>query len=64
MQIVYPSSYGPSIRWLAVGILIGVVMANLGLFGSVLILGGLAALAYCRGYRITMTKNDIPDDRK
>ena len=42
--------------------MIGAAMAHLGLLGSLLILVGLALVAHCRGYRITLSKNETSDD--
>lgn len=62
MQILCPRNDGQPIQ-LAIGILIGVLMANLGLLTSVLILAGLVVVAHGRGYRITLTKDNAPYDQ-
>lgn len=43
-------------KWLTTGIVIGVVLAHLGMAGITLAVLGLGILAYHRGYRITLSK--------
>lgn len=49
---------GPQIPWLTIGILIGIVLANLGLFGGFLIVLGLVVLGYRRGFRIALIRHN------
>jgi hypothetical protein len=50
--------------WLTIGILIGIVLANLGLFGGVLIALGLIVLGYRRGYRIALIRHNSQHNDK
>lgn len=63
MQILPPHKQGAPIAWMTAGILIGITLASIGVAASAVILTCLAILAWCRGYRVRLTKDDDANDR-
>ena len=49
------------LRWLATGVLLGVILDRLVPLGAWLALAGLAVLAHLRGYRIHLSVPNPPD---